>query len=1273
MKSIKENFIFAKIPPKVWRFNLLWLGGWSLILIATSVFFWFEKVQSSLPIYNYLLPLGLFLVNAFVYPLVKKLKDFLKVSYLNWIIITNGASGLWFSYSQPDEFNGVVYLFLFTLGLIPIMGIYSIKVTLMFCSFFLLGVTIPYALEILTFGRDDLFALCFVFLTSTYFTILNNYLRNQKEKELRKKIELINSQKRTEDRFENTKVLLEDLKSQNTELNKLEKLRKKVFHLLAHKIKTPLTLVLNPLMRLEKRYPYDSQVSAALKNTIFMNHLITTYIDQKLIESDGKNLILIPLNFKKFIEHIIDSIKTPFEDRGIKIKFKSKRSAVLETNVEILEKIIFGIFFHIYKTFGQLGTLELKMETTKGKVFLRFIFKRTSFIKKDLSGLIDDDTSKEINLSQNDLKLTSGLVKKIDGKFKYEELDNEKNSISISFKEFEFIGVIDALFILRDLETVPFYKNHIPPNFITQFTSSFKSAINFLENKRVKTIIFDNSIEESQEKMDFIQQIYNDHKDVSIIYQEKEEAISLKLFQSIKDEVSKSLVKRLPVLFDFVLRDVLIVDDLEENKEFEKGFINVMKKFDIIFVRNIESIKNQLDKHIFKLVIIDTSHFGKKGEDFIRSFKERHPETKLGLIVPPKEHKNIKQKGLITLFDFVAFKPIKESSLIDIIKDNISNPLLNNYLPYKPKDYYLYLFRDKKEATKEYENVVESEHEKNESNSKNQGDILIIDSSEDMGKLLKLILSKGGYRSYHVTTSKEAFDFIKENKIDLIISDWYLKDTTGIDLFSVLNNSPGNKGIPFILMSSKTSEEYEILGPKEKPDGLLGKPFSDSECLSLVQNILKLKENISLSEWRKKLLDVEKENARKLDKEVKERTDDIQNILDSLSHSIFCINEELNVIPPISNYSKELFGEVIEGKSIFDILFVDYERNGENYSVLVNSFELMFGEDEKQFLLVEDYLPKEIPYSGRDKNQNKTLKLAYKPIFDKEGILNKVLFVIEDYTNLKNYYQKALNDQLEFTFYKDIHPVEDKESLGIKLKKAIETALYFFEEFVSYSEERHSKNYLEEQMDHFFRDLLENLEGVTLLYSSIEKIKKSKRLDDFIGEGGGLNNICLEIISDAFEIILKYAKGLKYFLNFDVMVIDKKIEKLRDEKVEDLKNLFGNLLKYVFLVSDIRKLDRAILSQVVSYSKLYPEFEDVIKLLSERSLFVSFIYKLLLDEGCATHFHKMSILLSNIPARNKLNDAILKHNLISPYMTMLDLVEKKERSEDGGDQDKKAS
>ena len=151
---------------------------------------------------------------------------------------------------------------------------------------------------------------------------------------------------------------------------------------MTHKIKTPLTLVLNPLMRLEKRYPYDSQVSLALKNAIFMNHLTTTYIDQKTIESDREDLILIPVNFQKLVENILDSIKDPFENRGIKVQLKSKRNSILETNVDMLEKIIFSILIHIYKTFDQIGKLEIKIEATKGRVFLSFIFKRTSFIKK---------------------------------------------------------------------------------------------------------------------------------------------------------------------------------------------------------------------------------------------------------------------------------------------------------------------------------------------------------------------------------------------------------------------------------------------------------------------------------------------------------------------------------------------------------------------------------------------------------------------------------------------------------------------------------------------------------------------------------------------------------------------------------------------------------------------------------------------------------------------------------------------------------------------------
>ena len=50
-------------------------------------------------------------------------------------------------------------------------------------------------------------------------------------------------------------------------------------------------------------------------------------------------------------------------------------------------------------------------------------------------------------------------------------------------------------------------------------------------------------------------------------------------------------------------------------------------------------------------------------------------------------------------------------------------------------------------------------------------------------------------------------------------------------------------------------------------------------------------------------------------------------------------------------------------------------------------------------------------------------------------------------------------------------------------------------------------------MAYFFKDILENLEGIDILHKAIEKIKESKRLDDYIGEDLDLNNTCFEIIS----------------------------------------------------------------------------------------------------------------------------------------------------------------
>ena len=99
------------------------------------------------------------------------------------------------------------------------------------------------------------------------------------------------------------------------------------------------------------------------------------------------------------------------------------------------------------------------------------------------------------------------------------------------------------------------------------------------------------------------------------------------------------------------------------------------------------------------------------------------------------------------------------------------------------------------------------------------------------------------------------------------------------------------------------------------------------------------------------------------------------------------------------------------------------------------------------------------------KKSNKILKIFYKHLFNEKVLLDRILFAVEDYTNLKKYYQKALNDQFELKLFKDIYPIQDKKNLGVQLKRAIEISLHFFEEFTTYSEEKYSKEYLENQMN----------------------------------------------------------------------------------------------------------------------------------------------------------------------------------------------------------------
>ena len=66
---------------------------------------------------------------------------------------------------------------------------------------------------------------------------------------------------------------------------------------------------------------------------------------------------------------------------------------------------------------------------------------------------------------------------------------------------------------------------------------------------------------------------------------------------------------------------------------------------------------------------------------------------------------------------------------------------------------------------------------------------------------------------------------------------------------------------------------------------------------------------------------MEKERAESSEKDVSE-------LLHNMGQSVFSVNKEGHIIPPVSQYSFELFGKSIENQSVYETLYKDMDQQG---------------------------------------------------------------------------------------------------------------------------------------------------------------------------------------------------------------------------------------------------------------------------------------------------------------------------------------------------------
>ncbi len=128
------------------------------------------------------------------------------------------------------------------------------------------------------------------------------------------------------------------------------------------------------------------------------------------------------------------------------------------------------------------------------------------------------------------------------------------------------------------------------------------------------------------------------------------------------------------------------------------------------------------------------------------------------------------------------------------------------------------------------------------------GSIVIVDDEKHYPLILKEVLSEEGYISYPASSGMEALDILKQEEIDLVLTDVKMPGMDGVELLSRIKEIAPN--IPVIVMTAHGSVEKAVEAMQKGAYTFIQKPFENEELLSHISKALSIyrivQENVRL-------------------------------------------------------------------------------------------------------------------------------------------------------------------------------------------------------------------------------------------------------------------------------------------------------------------------------------------------------------------------------------------------------------------------------------------
>ena len=117
--------------------------------------------------------------------------------------------------------------------------------------------------------------------------------------------------------------------------------------------------------------------------------------------------------------------------------------------------------------------------------------------------------------------------------------------------------------------------------------------------------------------------------------------------------------------------------------------------------------------------------------------------------------------------------------------------------------------------------------------------ILIVDDEAAIREMIRVGLELAGYDCLEAANAQEAHGIIVDQRPDLVLLDWMMPVTSGIELLRRLRREELTRDMLVIMLTAKDDEDNRVQGLDVGADDYITKPFSSRELLARIKAVLR--------------------------------------------------------------------------------------------------------------------------------------------------------------------------------------------------------------------------------------------------------------------------------------------------------------------------------------------------------------------------------------------------------------------------------------------------